>query len=282
MSNLLASVGAEVVLRHAEPVMGTVVSFDIRPRGLSPDAAHGAIAAACAVLHRADAVFSLYRADSPMSRIRRGGLAIDAAPPEVAEVLELCRRARDLTDGCFDPWGMPGGVDPTGLVKGWAAREAAAALRSAGVAAGLVNAAGDIAVFGRPAARSCWRVGIRAPGPSKNLLCAVEVSGGVATSGSYERGEHLLDLRTGAPAGAALSATVCGPDLALADAHATALVSSGVAGLEAVHSAGYEAMLVTPERTLAYTRGFPFARGRARGPEQSLTVGDQRRAAAGF
>jgi hypothetical protein len=31
-----------------------------------------------------------------------------------------CEAAREASDGWFDPWAMPGGYDPTGLVKGWA------------------------------------------------------------------------------------------------------------------------------------------------------------------
>ena len=53
-----------------------------------------------------------------------GEIGLEEAPPEVAEVLELCRRAREASDGWFDPWAMPGGVDPTGLVKGWAVERA--------------------------------------------------------------------------------------------------------------------------------------------------------------
>ena len=52
----------------------------------------------------------------------------------------------------------------------------------------------------------------------------------VATSGSYERGPHIVDPRTGrAPAGVA-SVTVLGPDLATADAYATAAFAMGVEG----------------------------------------------------
>ena len=71
-----------------------------------------------------DDVFSTWKPESPVSRLRRGEIGLGDAPPEVAEVLELCRRAREASDGWFDPWAMPGGVDPTGLVKGWAVERA--------------------------------------------------------------------------------------------------------------------------------------------------------------
>jgi thiamine biosynthesis lipoprotein len=249
---------ADVIFRHAERVMGTVVSFDVRPRGLAYERTRTALACACDVLHRADDVFSLYRPASPVSRLRRGELTLADCPPEVSDVLALCEQARELSDGWFDPWALPGGVDPTGLVKGWAASQAARVLQEAGVGAGMVNAAGDVVVFGRPSPASTWRIGVRSPDCPDHLVCIVDADGAAATSGSYERGD-VRDVRTGGPATAALSATVCGPDLALADALATGLLAAGEAGFDAITHAGYEAMTVLPGGGVAQTRGFPLA-----------------------
>jgi hypothetical protein len=60
----------------------------------------------------------------------------------MAEVLECCARAREISDGWFDPWAMPGGIDPTGYVKGWAAQCALSALVSSGIRGAMVNAVG--------------------------------------------------------------------------------------------------------------------------------------------
>jgi thiamine biosynthesis lipoprotein len=191
---------ADVIFRHAEAVMGTVVSFEVRPRGLAHERTRTALARACDVLHRADDVFSLYRPDSPLSRLRRGELTLAGCPPEVSDVLALCEQARELSDGWFDPWALPGGVDPTGLVKGWAARQAAQVLRDAGVGAGMVNAAGDIVVSGQPSPTRPWRVGVRSPDRPDRLLCVVAAQQAVATSGTYERGRACSrhpDRRTG-------------------------------------------------------------------------------------
>ena len=239
--------------------MGTVVSFDVRPRGLAYARTRTALARACDILHRADDVFSLYRPETPLSRLRRGELTLADCPPEVSDVLALCERARDLSDGWFDPWALGGGVDPTGLVKGWAAHQAAQALQEAGVGASMVNAAGDLVVFGQPSRAGRWRVGVRSPEHPDRLLCIVDADGAVATSGSYERGEHVRDVRTGGPAAGAMSATVCGADLAIADALATGLLAAGEAGLDPVVGAGYEALIVRCDGDVAQTRGFPLA-----------------------
>ena len=249
----------EVVLRTTEEVMGTVVSFDLRPRGLAHDAQQAGLAHAREILHRADDVFSLYRPDTPMSRHLRGELALADCPAEVGAVLQLCARVRDLSDGWFDPWALPGGLDPTGLVKGWAAREAARALRAAGVGAGLVNAAGDIQAFGTPADGRSWRIGVRSPSAADELAAIVRCDAAVATSGSYERGDHVRDVRRGGPARAAVSATVTGEDLAIADGLATGLLAAGRDGLALAARAGYEAMVIDPGGAMHATAQFPLA-----------------------
>ena len=256
-----------VRVTHAEEVMGTVVSFDVRAHhGSERSVVEDLLPAACSVLHRADAVFSTWKPQSPVSLLRRGDLALAHAPSEVAEVLDLCRLAKRLSRGWFDPWAMPGGVDPTGLVKGWAAEHALARLRTPGVEAALVNAGGDLVAFGRPIADGSWRVGIRHPWRPEALAAVVEVRAAVATSGTYERGEHLVDPHEpGRPARSA-SATVTGPRLAMADALATALAVGADDVLDAIEGAGagtglegYEAYLVRSDGTERSTAGMAFA-----------------------
>ncbi len=239
--------------------MGTVVSFAVVPGARSGRAACGAIHAACDLLHRADATFSTWDAQSPVSRLRRGAARLSEMPAEVAEVLEMCENARRVSGGWFDPWAMPAGVDPTGLVKGWAVERALAVLSEAGTEAAMVNGGGDIAVFGAPAAGGAWRVGIGHPWRAGALAAILEVSAAVTTSGSYERGPHLLDPFTGLRVSRAASATVTGPSLALADALATAMAVGGdevlgiVAGLD-----GYAGYLTRPDGSEAYTSDITF------------------------
>ena len=45
------------------------------------------------LLARADAVFSLWKPDSPMSRLRRSDITLADAPAEICEVLERCAEA---------------------------------------------------------------------------------------------------------------------------------------------------------------------------------------------
>jgi thiamine biosynthesis lipoprotein len=248
-------------LAHAEPAMGTVFSFAVVTGALPQAAVRAAVAGACAVLHRCDALFSTWDETSPVSRFRRGEATLSQMPPEFHEVLGECRAARQVSDGWFDPWAMPGGFDPTGLVKGWATERALGVLRDAGVPGALINGGGDVAAFGSPAGGQRWRVGIRHPWRPGALAGVVAATGAVATSGSYERGPHLIDPRTGQPASRVASATVTGPRLALADALATGVAVGGDEALPAVSRlAGYGAYLIRSDGSETSIGGIEFAR----------------------
>lgn len=245
---------------HHIDVMGTVVTIDLYgPPPMSTPAMSLLIERASASLRDADDVFSTWNTGSPMSRLRRGEITLSMAPPEVAEVLERCAAARDLSGGWFDPWALPGGVDPTGYVKGWAAQRALAALEDPSVTGAIVNAAGDIASFGGLGPSEPFRFGIVNPFATRELVCVVSGATSLATSGAYERGSHLVDPHTGLAAARAASASVSGPDLGLADALATAVAVAGEEGLAVVDAIdGYDAMIVTPDGAVRATAGFPI------------------------
>lgn len=255
--------GDRPVLHHLEQVMGTVVTIDAwaPPGAGAPPDARERLERTREILHEADDVFSTWRLDTPLSRLRRGEITLDQAKPEVAAVLDACARAREISGGWFDPWRMPGGVDPTGYVKGWATQRAAAALAGEGLCGVMVNAAGDIASIGRMPSGAAFRVGIADPFARDRLWGVVELAEAIATSGTYERGEHLLDPHTGRPAAAAASASVTGPDLGLADALATALAVAGEPVLALLEDlTGYEGLMLRWNRGHAATSAFPFAR----------------------
>lgn len=210
---------------HVEHVMGTAMSITT-----TPDAPPAAIDTAFAVLRRADAVFSTYREDSAISRLRAGSLSIADCPPEVPAVLRRCAELKRLTDGFFDAWpDGPASLDPSGLVKGWAAERASATLASCGAPRHCLVAAGDVRVRGVRGLDQCWRVGIADPHRPGELVAVVVAPAGlaVATSGTAERGNHIWDPVRRRPADALASVTVVGPDLGDADAFASAAFAMG-------------------------------------------------------
>ncbi|MDE2282187.1 MAG: FAD:protein FMN transferase [Actinomycetales bacterium] len=243
------------MITRAEPVMGTVVSFLVEPAGLADGVAEALLDEACAELHRLDDRFSAWKPASELSRIRSGD--VDTPSALMREVIELCEVVRELTAGYFDPWSLPGGFDPTGLVKGWAAERALAVLADGGVTAALVNAGGDICVV--PGAT--YDVGVQHPSVRDALCAVIRVDVSAATSGVYERGEHLRHP-FGGPV-AAVSATVVGGRLAIADAFATALAVGGIDVLDLVESTpGLEGFFITRDGVLAQTSAMDLGRDR--------------------
>ena len=124
---------------------------------------------------------------------------------------------------------LESGVDPSGLVKGWAVDRAGEVLDAAGARNYSLNAGGDIRLRGAPLPEPRWRIGIQHP-LERDKVAAI-VAGNdlaVATSGEYARGQHVLDPHTRRPPEGVLSVTIVGPELATADAYATAAFAISV------------------------------------------------------
>ncbi|MFD0004560.1 FAD:protein FMN transferase [Streptomyces sp. NPDC127178] len=240
--------------------MGTVFSFDVR--GGDPGAVQVALGEAVAGLHRVDEVFSTYRDDSQISRLARGELTVEECDPGVAEVLELGAEAERLSEGWFSTR-YEGRLDPTGIVKGWSAERAARRLVDVpGVTGVSLNGGGDVQLLGVPGPQRPWRVGVSDPLRPGGLAAVISAAGAselaVATSGTAERGDHIVDPRTGRSAVTDLVAvTVVAPSLTWADCWATAAFAMGSRqGLRWLESLpDVEALLITAGDEVRCTGG---------------------------
>ena len=180
-----------------------------------------------------DRTFSTYKSGSQISLMNRGKLTAAKAAPEVREVLAACDRMRDRTDGYFDMRRPDGQIDPSGYVKGWSIGRAGELLDAAGLENYCVEAGGDILVQGHNLDGGPWRVGIRNPTRHEEMVKVLHLTrGAVATSGAYERGEHIYDPHSGQAAQGPASVTVVGPDIAWTDVAATAAFAMGRAGAD--------------------------------------------------
>lgn len=228
--------------RHVDTceVMGTVASVHV----IGADRATAAAAArdCFAVLRRADRVFSTYDDGSDVRRIARADLDPTDADPWVADVRAACLTMADETGGLFDAW-RHGWFDPTGVVKGWAAERAARQalgplVRPGGAVAAALDVGGDMQVFSADDGEHTWNVGIVDPSDRRRVIATVPIrNGAIATSGSAERGAHIIDPRTGSPATGIVSATVLADGLTRADVWATAAVAAGIDGFAGVLTA---------------------------------------------
>ena len=231
---------------HVERVMGTVVSLDMRA------GSRDAVADAMRRLHDIDRRFSTYRSDSDIARLERGELLPSDADDDVRWVLDRCAALHRETDGYFDVRAT-GRLDPSALVKGWAAQRAAEILDAGGLTHYCLNVGGDVITRGGP-----WRVGIQHPHDRTAVAARVRAHDlAVATSGAYERGAHIRAPH-GTPAGV-VSVTVTGPDLGTADAYSTAAFAMGIDGPRwTLGLDGYEALTILTDGTVLHTPGFPL------------------------
>ena len=195
---MTALAGRAPSMPPARPTVRTAMimglPFSVHVRGVGEDPAQqrmvdDAARQVWSTLRWADDVFSTYRDDSDIARIRAGELRVPDADPAVAEVLDLAATAHRLTNGAFDIHG-PAGLDPSGIVKGWAAARSAAPLLRLG-ADFTLNAGGDVLVHAATRHRP-WRIGIEHPDDPSGLIAVVQLhQGAVATSGKSHRGEHI-------------------------------------------------------------------------------------------
>lgn len=212
-------------------VWGTTVFVDVASDSENESQLQQGIDHVRAFTLHVDEVFSTYKEDSIVTQLRKNHIGIESCSEEVLDVWERCAVARYLTDGAFDPWAVEGGFDPSGLVKGWAADKCAQILQRNGAQYIQVNAAGDLSLrggFAGDGAVKPWSIGVVNPENRKEHVQVFDITdGAIASSGSYERGAHIVDPHTGLIAIGAKSATVVGPDGGLADALATALMVEG-------------------------------------------------------
>jgi FAD:protein FMN transferase len=237
-----------------EQMMGLPVSVHVRGPAAQQDTVADLVERAFDALRADDQMFSPYRADSAVSRIRRGELTLADAPARVRRAAHLCDEAAARTGGSFSAWlpdrdGTPR-FDPSGLVKGWAVEQAFDRLNDQlhelGPHDALVCAGGDIAVRSERTDTPDWVIGVEDPADRSRLLMRVPLrTGSVATSGSAARGRHIIDPVTMTPAADLLSVTVVGPSLTWADVYATAAFVRGHRAADFISSlARHEAVLV--------------------------------------
>ena len=243
--------------------MGTVFTIDVR----DPGQWGGAVAEVVALLHHVDAVFSTYRSDSDISRFRRGELSLDEADPQLSQVFSLCAQVQQETEGFFTArW--RDGIDPTGLVKGWAIEQASELLRARGSVNHGINGGGDMQLAGEGTPGEPWRVAIADPLQDDHVVAVVNGRDfAVATSGTSERGAHIVDPYTGRPATALASVTVVGASLTRVDAYATAAFAMGTRALRWLEGQrGYEGLVVGSNGATSATKAFPGTHGRQLAP----------------
>jgi thiamine biosynthesis lipoprotein len=255
-------------MRQAEQIMGMPITIDI-PVHSSEDVFKKVFAR----FNEIDKRFSPYKKDSELCKYQRGEILENELSVEFKKVMQSCKDASKMTGGNFTAY-YAGKYDPSGYVKGWAIAEAGKLIEKNGYKTYCISAGGDI--LARSNSEKIWNIGIQDPRDKTKILISVKDSlldlsgeaakisssrkrytlsnkpiilsiknGAVATSGNYERGNHIINPMTGEYADEFLSVTVVGPEIIKADVFATAVFAAGVFGLTMIEdNKNYNALAI--------------------------------------
>lgn len=204
-----------------------------------------------------DEVFSTYKKTSEISAINKGKPRAEWSE-EMNMIFLLADETKRVTNGYFDIQKPDGSYDPSGIVKGWAIWNAAKLLEKKGFNDFYVDAGGDIQTQGHGSKGEKWSVGIKNPWDANENVKVIYVSGeGVATSGTYIRGKHIYNPKTGTAVDEIASLTVIGANIYEADRFATAAFAMGKNAIHFIESLpGLEGYMIDNDKIATMTTGF--------------------------
>jgi FAD:protein FMN transferase len=204
-----------------------------------------------------DEKFSTYKKGSEISKINRNEIKPDSYSQDMKTVLALSQQTKQETKGYFDI-SHNGLIDPSGLVKGWAINNAAVMLQDGGLENFYVEAGGDVQVMGKNARDDKWSIGIKNPFNQTEIIKIVKLyNQGIATSGSYIRGQHIYNPTDDKPITEIVSLTVIGPNVYEADRFATAAFAMGKDGINFIERLeGLEGYIIDKDGMATMTSGF--------------------------
>lgn len=205
---------------------------------------------------KVDEKYSPYKPTSEVSQIN-AGLPKAKWSQEMRQIVQLCEQTSHETNGYFNAW-HNNIFDPSGLVKGWAIKKAAEILTEQKCSNFYVEAGGDIQVKGSNKLGSPWRIGIRNPFNRNQIVKVISLNdGGVATSGTAIRGQHIYNPINPRLLSNAVSITVVAPSIYDADRMATAAFAMGHDGINFIDKLpGYEAYMIKSDATATSTQKF--------------------------
>lgn len=249
-------------MRETRIIMGMPVTVEIpenQAAAAYAAAAKNSLSKVFAYFTCVDEKFSTYKETSEITKINRGELAKNEWSDDMKTIFALAKETKAATSGYFDILNQNGRYDPSGIVKGWAIRNAAKLLEKEGYKNYYVEAGGDIEVRGTNKGSGLWRIGIQNPFDKKQFVKTVYLTNtGIATSGSYIRGDHIYNPKNRrSPIKEIVSLTVIGPDIFEADRFATAAFAMGKNGIAFIEKlSGFEGYMIDQNGTATLTSGF--------------------------
>jgi len=243
-------------MRETRILMGMPVTVEIVDATASQDAINKVFEYFVYV----DDKFSTYKTTSEITKINDGLLKLENASQDMKEVFLLCDKTKEETNGYFDIVNRDGKLDPSGLVKGWAIYNASELLKKLDFKNFYIEAGGDIQVQGCNGEGKAWKVGIKNPFNVKEVIKVVHLKNneGIATSGSYERGNHIYNPKNKQDQLAEIvSLTVIGKNIYEADRFTTAAFAMQREGINFIEKLpDFEGYMVDKTGIATMTSGF--------------------------
>lgn len=154
------------------------------------------------------------------------------------------------------------------LGEGYATNRCKEMMLAKGIQSGIINATGDMSVWGTQINGKPWNIGITNPFHPNSILATIPLKqGAVTTSGSYEkfvvfngkRYSHIINPATGYPATGLCSVTVFGPNAEVANGFST---SSMVLGKKEATKLlnqypDYSFIMITDSGKMLFSKNFP-------------------------
>lgn len=206
-----------------------------------------------------DEKFSTYKTNSEISKINRKELKKNEWSSEMKEIFKLSEKTKNETNGYFDIQRPDGKYDTSGLVKGWAILKATDILKKEGYKNFYIDAGGDIQAFGKNNENKPWKVGIRNPFKTREIIKKLSIENkGIATSGTYVRGQHIYNPKNpDEKIKDIVSLTVIGENVYEADRFATAAFAMGGEGIYFIEELpNFEGYMIDKDGIAKMTSGF--------------------------
>jgi thiamine biosynthesis lipoprotein len=204
-----------------------------------------------------DGRFSPFKKTSETSAVDRGVPQRDWSH-DMKEIAALAEKTKEETEGYFNLMTPDGKFNPVGVVKGWAIKNASDTLRKAGFRNFYIDAGGDIEAGGLNGHGGKWSIGIKNPFKQDEIVRTLFITDqGIATSGTYIRGDHIYDPHTGRTEHNIVSLTVVGPDVCEADRFATGAFAMGEKGIQFIEKTPrLEGYMIDKNGVATMTSGF--------------------------
>jgi len=203
--------------------------------------------------------FSVFKTTSEITLINNGKIKESQWSEDMKLVFALAKKTKKETNGYFDIVATDGKYNPSGLVKGWAIYNASKLLLAQEFKDFYVEAGGDVQAQGKNERGRYWSVGIKNPFNQEQIIKILYLKNqGIATSGTYLRGQHIYDPHAGSkPLTKIVSISVIGPNVYEADRFATAAFAMGEKGIRFIENLkGFEGYMIDKNGIGTETSGF--------------------------